>query len=967
MPAGCFRKKKMSRIPAGFSDSIAGRERIGRLRSLAPQADHAAVERQLAASADVEGALRLLVELATQQPAILERFSRRPAELQNLITLFSYSRFLGQELIRSPEWTETALSSKSIQRSDSIARLRKSLFSLTNPIPIEGLGHVLAKFRRREYVRILLRDCEGIATIADTTRDLSHLADAILEVAYRRVRRELVRKHGEPSAAPESEQRHGGMTVIALGKLGGEELNYSSDVDLMFVYEGNGETAGPGSISNKEFFKKLVNTYTQLLSAYTSEGLCYRVDLRLRPEGRLGEAAISLDGARQYYRHRARDWELQMLIKARAVAGELGAGQELLRFVEPLTYSTTLDFGAVERVSEARLRIHEKAAAGRRGAIDVKLMPGGIRDIEFLVQCLQRLHGGREPWVRHAGTLLALARLRDKGLLSAGEHASLASAYEFLRHLEHRLQLVDDRQTHVLPSDEAELEILAKRMPAPVPGSVFTTHRLLETLHLHAQRVGQLYERVIHAQKISYYSALIEPEDLQPEIYPAPEPHPRTSNLVRFLERLTPGFGALLAESPLKVNDAAFERFLEKLQARPDLLRFVDENPAIARRVLDIFGHSNWLSEMLTRNPALLAALENPEQPFSRPLFASAHGLRQEYQEQLFRVVSRSLCDSRPVFETLVETSQLADAAIARAYRSAIEQAGGAGSSGMMIISLGRLGTQEFDVASDADLIFVIPDEEDANLKFWTGVAERTVDILSAYTGDGTLFAVDMRLRPGGRDGALVQTESAYQKYFETRAEAWEGIAYMKARAVVGPAEETTRFLHDLQRVDWQTYGQSGRSRLELANMRRRLEKEQGRSNPLKAGPGGYYDIDFALLYLRLRGAGTFFRVLNTPDRISVVEKMGYLSAADASFLRSAATFYRAIDHGIRLQTGHSGGRLPTSPARLEQLTSMVRRWSPSHLKDKPLVEALGEIQHKTREYFNRLFSPEAKIDDQES
>src|SRR5258708_5883057 len=179
------------------------------------------------------------------------------------------------------------------------------------------------------------------------------------------------------------------------------ELNYSSDIDLLFIYEGNGETDGPNPISNKEFYKKVANQYTELLSTYPAEGLCYRMDLRLRPDGSLGEVCISLDGAKQYYRTRARDWELQMLIKARVAAGDVETGRQLLDFIEPLTYSTTLDFSAIEAVSETRERIGEKLSRrrGARATLDVKLAPGGIRDIEFLVQCLQRLHGGRVPWV----------------------------------------------------------------------------------------------------------------------------------------------------------------------------------------------------------------------------------------------------------------------------------------------------------------------------------------------------------------------------------------------------------------------------------------------------------------------------------------------------------------------------------------------------------------------------------------
>jgi glutamate-ammonia-ligase adenylyltransferase len=259
-------------------------------------------------------------------------------------------------------------------------------------------------------------------------------------------------------------------------------------------------------------------------------------------------------------------------------------------------------------------------------------------------------------------------------------------------------------------------------------------------------------------------------------------------------------------------------------------------------------------------------------------------------------------------------------------------------------------------LGSDADLNFVLPDAESREIRFWTRVAERMIDMITAYTGEGIMFAVDTRLRPNGREGPLVQVESAYYDYISNRAEAWEGITYMKSRAIVGNSAATTKFLHELQQADWRRYGQSGRSRRDLREMRARLEREQGSSSPLKAGVGGYYDIDFALMYLRLKSAGIFYKVLNTPERIDIIEKMGHLERKDAEFLQDAATFYRAIDHGLRVYSGHAEGRLPNSPAHLETLTALVNRWTPDPLHDEPLPQELAQIQTRTREYFRRLF-----------
>jgi glutamate-ammonia-ligase adenylyltransferase len=814
----------------------------------------------------------------------------------------------------------------------------------------------LARFRRRQLLRIVLRDVLGVATLSDVTTELSNLADAVLDVAYRRIREELAARYGEPRLA---DGQPCGMSVISLGKLGGRELNYSSDIDLMFVYGGNGETDGAERIGNKEFCKKVANQYTALLSTYTADGQCYRVDLRLRPDGSLGEVCISEEGAEAYYGLRARDWEKQMLIKARISAGEPGPGQALLDFVEPLIYRSSLDFGAVEAMAESRQRIHEtvRSKRVRQGGRDIKIAPGGIRDIEFLVQCLQRLHGGREPWVRHGGTMLALFRLRDKGLLSGVEYARLASAYEFLRRLEHRLQFEEDLQTHALPTDLDALDLLARKMLPAGSGQMATAETLQRDLDEHLAAVREIYERVIHAQKPMYYTMAPEPSPLEPEVEMPPPP----SSLARFLDQRAPKLAESVAAASLNRGRERFEHFLEKAIASPDMLERLNKDAALAVGVLDIFEHSPYFADDLLRYPELLEEIGQGLRLAGEPL-TDAASLRRFYRRQMLRIQCRSMLEGAPIFDTLEETSALADCVIDAAYRVAIAEAPAPADSGyhprdqMMTIALGRLGMREFDLGSDADLVFVIPDADAAEHVFWTGVAERMIHTLSAYTGEGVMFTVDTRLRPDGREGDLVQTEGAYKSYFASHAEAWEGITYMKSRAVAGNLERATQFLNELQVVDWRRYGQSMRSRKELAEMRIRLEREQGPRNQLKAGPGGYYDIDFALMYLRLKGAGIFYKVLNTPERIDVIEKMGHLEREDAEFLRNAATFYRAVDHGQRVSTGHAEGALPTAPAQFEILTSLVKRWTPERLHQERLDVTLLEIRRSTREFFNRLF-----------
>ena len=955
-----------------FRDPGRARAELERLGAALPKGILHRVHARLRHNPDPDAALRYLDRLLAEDAAAFHHLARNPFALQCLLTLFAQSQFLSEEVLQHPDWLELILVHGELNRGRSAGEY---VYRLEQKAAADPLA--FATFRREELLRICLRDTQGLATMGETTAEISHLADAILEVAFKRVREALVARYGAPRLEDGS---FCGFSVIALGKLGGEELNYSSDIDLMFVFQGRGETDGAAPIGNQEFYKRLANEYTSLLSSYTAAGACYRVDLRLRPDGRLGEVVISLEAAKAYYADRARDWELQMLIKARIAAGERDPGRRLLEFVEPMIYNTTLDFKAVEAMSETRARINEKIkpkpGARKHATVDVKLAPGGIRDIEFLVQCLQRLHGGREPWVRHGGTQLALTRLRDKELLSPTEYSTLAAGYTFLRHLEHRLQFADDQQTHALPESAEALELLARRMPAPPLGAEMNGAGLRTRLQAHLDEVQAIYERVIHAQRPTYYTITPSPRVEEDMSAPAVV-EPVASALVVSLDRPAPSLARLLMQGRPRRNVPAFEIFLEKIVTNESWIAWLNEDLTLAGYVLDLFENTPYLCDELNRSPEFLAELREmrhmPASPSTRvpryedavPELGDPGALRLFYRREMFRILCESVCLRVPVFHTLKRTSALADAAIAAAYQMAVWHVQGsrpAASVGylpshqLMVIALGRLGVQEFDLGSDADLVFVLPNEDAEESQFWTRVAERIIEILAAYTGTGTVFAVDARLKPNGKEGPLVQTERAYLDYFAHSAEAWEGIAYLKARSVAGDGTRAVTFLDEVQQLDFRRWGQSGRSRHQLKEMRLRIEREQSKDNPLKAGRGSFYDVDFALMYLRLKSAGIFFKSLNTPERIDIIERMGHLERADARFLLDAASFYRAVDHGLRILDGHASGNLPHAPLRLAQLTDLVSRWTTDHLHDQPIPIELAQIQERTRDFFERLF-----------
>ena len=911
----------------------AARE-LGLLATRTPEGVDNRIESLLASSPAPEQGLHYLASLAERHPTVFEHLVASSSGLRYLTGVFTHSRFLSQAVLQNPAWIEELLYCDDLERVRTAEDMRGRL--LTDlphgvPTPLD-----LARFRRRQLLRILIRDIFELGTLPEITGELSALADTLVQVAYERIHETLVERHG----LPRGPRRESQFAVIALGKMGGEELNYSSDIDLMFLYSANGETSGPAVIANKEFFKRAANQLTSLLGAYSAEGRCYRVDLRLRPDGSLGEISISLEGAANYYGTRARDWELQMLIKARVAAGHFPTGRALLEFAEPRIYATSLDFSAIEQLSVTRERLNERLAAreqprgGEPAPIDVKLERGGIRDIEFLVQCLQRLHGGTEPWVQHRGTLLALARLHDKGVLKDAEYGRLASAYQFLRHLEHRLQFDEDRQTHTLPRDPEALELLARRMPGGGTAKV-----LLETLRAHFGSVLSIYDRVVHSRPEAGSSAGVLPT----------------------LDQRAPRLAAAFKAAGMQRGLMAFEHFLERLSDDPATLAKLDADADGIAATLDLFEFSPYFGEELIRRPeAVLDLTEAPLAWIREPLpLATPAELRRWYRRGILRLEAESICRSYPIFETLGATSEMAEKVIVRAYDIAVgevRQTRGPSDPAyrpqdqMSVIALGRLGLREFDLGSDADLTFVVPDSDASEVAFWTRVAERMAQLIGSYTGEGLLFTVDTRLRPNGNAGPLVQTESAVAEYFRHSAEAWESITYLKSRGVAGNLSHAEVFLNSLQQLYFERYGKAGSSRTDLREMRARLERELGSSHALKAGRGGYYDIDFLLLYLRLKSASVFYTVLNTPERIAVLEGLELLTGADAAFLREAATFYRAIDHGLRMICGHAEDRLPKPGAQLDTLTALIPRWTPVPLSD------LDRIRRETRALFDRYF-----------
>jgi glutamate-ammonia-ligase adenylyltransferase len=450
---------------------------------------------------DPAAARVFMSRLEALDPALSNDCKRDPLLLSRMLTLAGHSPFLAETLLRHPEhigWLK-AETTRDFDRVKSTEQLSEELARFVTRMIDADDPTRLARFKRREFLRIYLRDCLGIATLSEVTEELSNLADVILAYGLTLANQEMVNLHGAPLTHDERGRiEKAELAIVALGKLGCRELNYASDIDLLFLFSGNGETAGDGrsrasAISNKQFFTAVAERVVQLIGRSSSSGAVYRIDLRLRPYGRDGEMISEIQRASDYYRNRAHNWERQALIRARASAGSEQVVTHFMDMVRDAIFTRDALPDTLEGVRRAKEKIDRKEAARMRG-FNVKLGTGGIREIEFIAQALQLKHGGREPWVRSAQTLIVLARLAEKQYLTEPERARLSAAYTFLRTVEHRLQMEHGAQTHTLPASRTKLALVARRcgyLQSDDPATPF-----IRDLERHTAAVRAVYDRV---------------------------------------------------------------------------------------------------------------------------------------------------------------------------------------------------------------------------------------------------------------------------------------------------------------------------------------------------------------------------------------------------------------------------------------------------------------------------------------
>jgi glutamate-ammonia-ligase adenylyltransferase len=719
-----------------------------------------------------EAARTFLERLESLPPRYKAEYRLNPLLLSRLLTIAAYSPFLAEELLRHPyyiDWLEREIG-RDFEQVKSSEQLSEDLARFVVRILDAEPRTKLARFKRRELLRTYLRDCTKVATLSEVTEELSNLADVILDHALALAHQEMVNLHGTPLTRDERGRLgQSELAIVALGKLGCRELNYASDIDLLFLYCGVGETAGDGRrresvISNKEFFTGVANRVAQIIGSTSGEGAVYRTDLRLRPYGRDGDLVWEVERAASYYHTTAHNWERQALIRARASAGSHAVVARFLDLVRDVVFAEEALPNLLADVRRAKEKI-DRQMAERSGGFNVKLGTGGIREVEFIAQALQLMHGGREPWLRSAQTLIILARLAEKGLLSESERARLSAAYTFLRTAEHRLQMEHGVQTHRLPVASRRLELLARRCGHK------TAAAFMDELEAHTSSVRAVYNRVFSAAEEPASRAALTAREAEQYVDDETERFIKQAawSLCKLIERRgqSPEKGEACAPPDANQLEQAIAaalgasvnplRSLRNLIAWAESLATYEDEAAEATRQavagpaasefieqLIVVLSSHYLSHILISRPMLAAALTAPAARRTSSdlltmmraaisgestLATKIDALRRTWYRLVMEIGYRDLKAqvARLKFEASnfrraaarlrennLEQTALAEAALHLSLELALEaidaQDMAPAELGLAVMGLGRLGHSGMDYGSDLDLLIVFDD-----------------------------------------------------------------------------------------------------------------------------------------------------------------------------------------------------------------------------------------------------------------
>ena len=860
-----------------------------------------------------ENHLRRLFDAST--PGAIKRI---PANhLHALVNLLGSSSFLSDVLSRQgkgwPEFFFRRIQTKQKTVAEHLRDLSSDIEKLQS---LDEFGAALRQHKQREYLRIGARDLMPSVSMEETVRELSALADASLEAAYRFCRADVERDYGQLHLP--GTEKPSGFVIVGMGKLGAGELNFSSDVDVIFLYESDeGEsTGGPkGKVGPREFFSAIGQKIIHAMGDVTEDGFVFRSDLRLRPLGANGPLVQSVDSAMLYYESWGQCWERAALIKARPAAGDIRLGANFLKEIEPFIYRRYLDYTTVEELRHMKMRIENELLTGEDKERNLKLGYGGIREIEFFTQALQLVNGGYEPALRQPATLVALTELARHEFITATERDKLAAAYRFLRQAEHKVQIVQEAHAHSIPQGEEEEQAYARRLGYERRGRQSERELFWRDHRKHTETVRAIFDRLFYgAQKeierggtgsiwnnldnqelivcelaevgfadpAKAYENLLAVRD--GEVFSPPSP-----KRLKVMRTLGPALMAEIIKSA-SPDQALFNlaQFSHRIGGRTGFLTLLAENPETMRLLITLFADSQFLTDLFLRRPELIDTLirvdltrvEKRKSEMLRELRAALaesadieaklNVIRRFKTEEFIRIGLHDLGASIELVPVLQQLSRLAEACLQAALDVTLaeltEKFGAVPNGKFAILGGGKLGAREIDYNSDLDLIFVYEAAEEAYTsggsqgklpahEFFVRLGQKLPHYLSAPTEEGTAYKIDMQLRPSGKAGPVVCSVEAYRHYHSSTAQLWERQALIKTRYIAGDPSLRQAVERIIERCVYGA-GLSSEGVAEIHHLRMRMERELSGEDEsrfnLKKGRGGLVDIEFVTQMLQL-------------------------------------------------------------------------------------------------------------------
>jgi glutamate-ammonia-ligase adenylyltransferase len=841
---------------------------------------------------------------------LIEQF---PLGEASLLHLLSVSSICAAQLARHPDillWlSDPKICSEPRSHRSMLTELQKTGEGST----FSGNFGALRFWKGREMLRIALREVAEAAPLEETTLELSHLAEICLREVYTYWDSELRSRRGGPDAQ---------FSILGLGKLGGRELNHSSDIDVIFLYDEEGQVSP--NFTYHEWFNQLGAKIIETFAAHDPAGALFRIDLRLRPEGTAGPLARSLESMENYYAGFGETWERLALIKARGIAGSRELAYEFLRQHQPFIFPKSPTPDVLEEIASIKRRIERDIVGHENIGRDVKLGAGGIREIEFVVQALQLLHGARHAFLQETSTLKALPVLAELELLPRGEARVLESGYRFLRRVEHRLQIEAEQQTHTVPENSEALRRLARSLGFPSP------EKFNAALQEEMQQVRRVFRRVISSPRGAAESAVESLDIFRDEKAAAKSladlakgpggfhVAPRTRQVLRNLQPLLFRWLRRAADPDVALNQ--FIRFVEAYGLRSMLFELLVVNPKLLELLLKTFDASRHAGDLLIRRPQLLEEITRTGM-LDREVDVAQHlrrlealemeakaldSVRAYRQTQLLRIFLRDVLGLASLASVFAEHSALAEACLIFVNRLH-------GSEGKLtIIALGKFGGAEIGYGADLDVLFVGDDIR---------AAQHLVVAMAQPTAEGSIATLDARLRPEGEKGNLACSLATYEAYYETRAQLWEIQALTRARPVAGPLQN--QFM-DLARRVWRKAAKRDDLYSQIAGMLQRIRQERGSAADVldfKTGTGGVIEAEFLVQALQMRA-----NIWN-PQTMATLEELsqkGLLPKEEAAQVKESYEYLRLIESVLRRWENKSVSTLPADETGQRKLAKRI-------------------------------------------